>query len=123
MPQLIFTLKLTGFYSLERLEKTVATLLDRLGEGPEKTPGHESSRPTPAQTSPESGGAYKDTESSAAPIMVIRDLATDSGIKPMSDARSLGAVLDDLISPDLALTLIKMSAALYMNCFVVTNCH
>ncbi|KAJ6150251.1 hypothetical protein N7471_001450 [Penicillium samsonianum] len=98
---------------LERLEKTVATLLDRLGEGPEKTPGHESSRPTPAQTSPESGGAYKDTESSAAPIMVIRDLATDSGIKPMSDARSLGAVLDDLISPDLALTLIKIFLEYY----------
>jgi hypothetical protein len=40
--------------------------------------------------------------------MVIRDLATDSGIKPMSDPRSLEAVLDELISPDLALTLITM---------------
>lgn len=119
----MFTLKLTGFHRLERLEKTVATLLDRLGEGPAKAPGHESSRPTPAQTSPGSGGAYRGSESSAAPIMVIRDLATDSGIKPMSDARSLGAVLDELISPDLALTLITMYAALYMNCFIMTNCH
>mgnify|MGYP007085894180 FL=1 len=97
---------------MERLEKTVATLLDRLGEGPVKTPSHDSSRPTPAQTSPRSGGAYGDSESSAAPIMVIRDLATDSGIKPMSDPRSLEAVLDELISPDLALTLITMYAAL-----------
>jgi hypothetical protein len=55
--------------------------------------------------------------------MVIRDLATDSGIKPMSDARSLGAVLDELISPDLALTLITMYAALYTNRFIMTNCH
>ncbi|KAF9245147.1 hypothetical protein DTO027I6_9214 [Penicillium roqueforti] len=93
---------------LERLEKTVATLLDRLGEGPAGTPGHESSRPTPVRTSPGPGDAYKDAESSAAPIMVIRDLATDSGIKPMSDARSLGAVLDELISHDLALTLITI---------------
>ncbi|CAG8907662.1 unnamed protein product [Penicillium nalgiovense] len=98
---------------LERLEKTVATLLDRLGEGPAKAPGHESSRPTPAQTSPGSGGAYRGSESSAAPIMVIRDLATDSGIKPMSDARSLGAVLDELISPDLALTLITIFLEYY----------
>ncbi|KAF3027066.1 hypothetical protein E8E15_008137 [Penicillium rubens] len=98
---------------LERLEKTVATLLDRLGEGPVKTPSHDSSRPTPAQTSPRSGGAYGDSESSAAPIMVIRDLATDSGIKPMSDPRSLEAVLDELISPDLALTLITIFLEYY----------
>lgn len=97
---------------MERLEKTVAALLDRLGEGPAKTPGHEPSRTIPAQTSPGSSGAYQDAASSAAPIMVIRDLATDNAIKPMSDARSLGAVLDDLISPDLALTLITMYAAL-----------
>ncbi|KAF4767193.1 hypothetical protein N7455_011444 [Penicillium solitum] len=98
---------------LERLEKTVATLLDRLGEGPAKTPGYESSRTTPAQTSPGRGGAYKDAESSAAPIMVIRDLATDNAIKPISDARSLGAGLDDLISPDLALTLITIFLEYY----------
>lgn len=113
----MFTPNLTNFHSLERLEKTVATLLDRLGEGSAKTPGHESSRTTPAQTSPGSGGVYKDAESSAAPIMVIRDLATDNAIKPMSDARSLGVVLDDLISPDLALTLITMYGALLHELF------
>jgi hypothetical protein len=92
---------------LERLEKSVATLLDRLGEAPAivRTP-RQSSRPTTAQTSPDSG-SYKETETSA-PIMVIRDLATDNGIKPASDARSLLVVLDDLISADLGLTLIKM---------------
>jgi hypothetical protein len=40
--------------------------------------------------------------------MVIRDLATDSGLKPSPDTKSLGSVLDDLITPDLALTLISM---------------
>ena len=54
---------------------------------------------------------YKETESSAAPIMVIRDLATDTGPKPSSDIRSMSADLDDLIAPDLALTLITMYAA------------
>jgi hypothetical protein len=43
--------------------------------------------------------------------MVIRDLATDTGPKPSSDIRSMGAVLDDLIAPDLAFTLITMYAA------------
>jgi hypothetical protein len=43
--------------------------------------------------------------------MVIRDLATDTGPKPSSDIRSMNAVLDDLIAPDLALTLITMYAA------------
>lgn len=113
----MLTPKLTRLHSLERLENTVATLLDRLGEGPAKAPGHELSRPTPVQTSPGSGGAYKDAESSTAPIMVIRDLATDNGIKPMSDARSLGVVLDDLISPELSLKLITMYAALLYELF------
>jgi hypothetical protein len=94
------------FYSLERLEKSVATLLDRLGEGPAARSPGEFSRPTTAQTSPVSD-AYKEAETSA-PIMVIRDLATDNGMKPVSDARSLMVVLDDLISPDLGLTLITM---------------
>lgn len=92
--------------SLERLEKSVATLLDRLGEAPATRALGESSRPTTAQTNPASD-AYKDTETSA-PIMVIRDLASDNGTKPVSDARSLMVVLDDLISPDLALALITM---------------
>lgn len=88
----------------------MAALLDRLGEGPPRTPGHETSRPSTAQTA-ESEVPYKETESSAAPIMVIRDLATDTGPKPSSDIRSMSAVLDDLIAPDLALTLITMYAA------------
>ena len=86
----------------------MATLLDRLGEGP-LSAEHESSRPTSALTTPDPGDPkYKDTETSAAPIMVIRDLANDTGIKPSPDTKSLGMVLDNLIAPDLALTLLSM---------------
>jgi hypothetical protein len=96
---------------LERLERTVATLLDRLGEGPASI-GNDSNTPASALTSSEAGdptpAAFKETESSAAPIMVIRDLATDPGLEPSPDTKSLGSVLDDLITPDLALTLISM---------------
>ncbi|OQE21752.1 hypothetical protein PENSTE_c011G06865 [Penicillium steckii] len=96
---------------LERLERTVATLLDRLGEGPPSV-GNESNTPASALTTSEAGepppGPFKETETSAAPIMVIRDLATDSGMRPSPDTKSLGATLDDLIAPDLALTLISI---------------
>ncbi|KAJ5734677.1 hypothetical protein N7533_013080 [Penicillium manginii] len=96
---------------LERLERTVATLLDRLGEGPASI-GNDSNTPASALTSSEAGdptpAAFKETESSAAPIMVIRDLATDPGLEPSPDTKSLGSVLDDLITPDLALTLISI---------------
>lgn len=92
------------------MEKTLAALLDRLGEAPAGAEDHESSGRS-ALTTPEAGEApYGDTESSAAPIMVIRDLATDTGVKTVPDLRPLETVLDDLISPDLALTLITMYA-------------
>ncbi|CAG8018764.1 unnamed protein product [Penicillium salamii] len=92
---------------LERLEKSVATLLDRLGEGPSIV--REASRAATEQTSPAS---YKDTETSA-PMMVIRDLASDHGIKPASDARSLPVVLDNLISPELGLELVTIFLEYY----------
>ncbi|KAJ5248896.1 hypothetical protein N7468_000347 [Penicillium chermesinum] len=99
---------------LERLERTVAALLDRLGEGPLGPVEHELSGPPSAPTASEtSDGAYQDAESSAAPVMVIRDLATDSTIKPFPDPRPLGKVLDDLISPELALTLVSIFAEHY----------
>lgn len=91
----------------------MATLLDRLGEGPPSV-GNESNTPGSALTTSEAGEptpGFKETETSAAPIMVIRDLATDSsnsGVRPSPDTKSLGSVLDDLITPDLALTLISM---------------
>lgn len=95
-------------HSLERLERTVATLLDRLGETPSSAE-HDSSRPASALTTPDPGEqTLHETGSSAAPIMVIRDLASDSGLRPSPDVRPLGKVLDDLIAPDLALSLITM---------------
>ncbi|KAJ6088436.1 hypothetical protein N7486_009697 [Penicillium sp. IBT 16267x] len=79
-----------------------------LGKGPAGSDDHQSSRGS-ALTTPEAGEVpYEDMESSAAPIMVIRDLATDTGPKPAPDTRSLETVLDDLISPDLAVTLITI---------------
>jgi hypothetical protein len=40
--------------------------------------------------------------------MVIRDLANDTRPEPSPETKSLGTVLDDLITPDLALTLLSM---------------
>lgn len=47
--------------------------------------------------------------------MVIRDLATETGIKTSQDTRPLETVLDELIGPDLALTLITMYAGPRIN--------
>jgi hypothetical protein len=105
---------------LERLERTVATLLDRLGETPNSAE-HDSSRPASALTTPDPGDQTLHTESSAAPIMVIRDLATDSDVKPSPDMRSLGTMLDDLIAPDLALTLFTMYDKPYLDVRALNN--
>ena len=84
-------------------------LLHRLGEGPADLSVYESSKSPTAPTSPGPGDkTYKDSESSAAPIMVIRDLATDMGAESLPDTKSLETVLEDLISPDLALNLLTM---------------
>lgn len=86
----------------------MATLLDRLGEGP-STAEHELSRPGTGLTTPEPGDqSYQNAESSAAPIMVIRDLANDTRVEPSPETKSLGKVLDNLIAHDLALTLLSM---------------
>lgn len=97
-------------YRLERLEQTVAILLDRLGEDPERIPDRQLHKSVAAFTTPESGDvAYKDTtESADAPVIMIRDLATETSVRPTANTKSVDALLDDLISPDLALTLISM---------------
>lgn len=95
--------------SLDRLERTVAALLEKMGEDSSRAQ-QESRRPATALTPPEPNQSYKDAGSSAAPIMVIRDLATETGIKSSSDTRTLGTVVDGLIAPDLALELITMYA-------------
>lgn len=60
-------------------------LLRRLGEDPSDRPGYESSKSPTAPTPPRPGDAtYQDPESSAAPIMVLRDLATDTGASAQS---------------------------------------
>lgn len=100
---------LTHKISLERLERTVAALLEKLGEDSSRAE-QASRRPATALAFPGANQSYKDAESSAAPIMVIRDLATETGIKPSPDTRTLGAVVDELIAPDLALELITMYA-------------
>lgn len=86
----------------------MATLLDRLGEGPAGFDDHESNRPS-ALTTPETGEVtYKGTESPAPPIMVLRNLAADSGVKSTPDTKGTAAALDDLIPQDLALALVTI---------------
>ncbi|CAL5868598.1 uncharacterized protein PFLUO_LOCUS2825 [Penicillium psychrofluorescens] len=102
-------------YRLERLEQTVAILLDRLGEDPERIPDRQLHKSVAAFTTPESGDvAYKDTtESADAPVIMIRDLATETSVRPTANTKSVDALLDDLISPDLALTLISIFLEYY----------
>ncbi|KAL5341343.1 hypothetical protein BJX70DRAFT_66262 [Aspergillus crustosus] len=93
---------------LERLEKAVAHLLDRLGKDPSQFAD------TPSTTLPGNqvavGGAsdsvQKSNESSVAPVMVIRDLAADTGIELPITSQPVS--LDGLIPPDLALNLLSI---------------
>ncbi|KAL2857202.1 hypothetical protein BJY01DRAFT_231194 [Aspergillus pseudoustus] len=91
---------------LERLEKVVAHLLDRVGENshifsdsPEYNASNRSNGPDP-------GLVPKSADASAAPVMVIRELAADTGIQLPNTSQPVA--LDGLIPPDLALHLISI---------------
>ncbi|KAL3487335.1 hypothetical protein BJX62DRAFT_246123 [Aspergillus germanicus] len=91
---------------LERLEKVVAHLLDRLGEDshifddiPDRN-GNDRSTVTEADPVP------KSADSSEAPVMVIRELAADTGIELPNTSQPVA--LDGLVPPDLALHLISI---------------
>jgi hypothetical protein len=102
----------------------VAILLDRLGENTDRIPDRHLHKSAAAFETPESGDvAYKDTtESADAPVIVIRDLATETAVLPTTNTKSVDAVLDDLISPDLALTLISMYVVA-VPCFPIGQHH
>ncbi|KAL2870883.1 Zn(II)2Cys6 transcription factor [Aspergillus lucknowensis] len=93
---------------LERLEKVVAHLLDRLGEDPSQILDE---RPTDKGVrGPEGAEAgdsvSKSVDASSAPVLVIRELAADTGIEqPMSPQP---VSLDGLVPPELALHLISI---------------
>lgn len=93
---------------IDRLERTVAALLDRLGEDSTTITAHVSNNGNGRKPGmpPSTISDSKDTDSSA-PVMVIRDLATDMGMMS-PDTQSPDAVLDTLITPDLASDLLSM---------------
>lgn len=98
--------------SLERLEKTVSHLLNRLGEDSSQLAHDTPVEVNPAQAiTPDSGNPIpKGNDSAAAPVMVIRDLAADTGIELANTTQTVS--IDRLVSADLALELISMSALL-----------
>ncbi|KAL3465572.1 hypothetical protein BJX64DRAFT_56363 [Aspergillus heterothallicus] len=91
---------------LERLEKVVAHLLDRLGEDPHIFDDSPDYNANIRLTETEPDAVPKSTDSSAAPVMVIRELAADTGIELPSASQPVA--LDGLIAPDLALHLISI---------------
>ncbi|KAL4869466.1 hypothetical protein BDV12DRAFT_82031 [Aspergillus spectabilis] len=94
---------------LERLEKAVAHLLDRLGEDPlhfadDAAVKHTHNTQAVAQSSADS--PQKSNESSVAPVMVIRDLVADTGFEMPNTSQAVS--LDGLVPPDLALNLLSI---------------
>ncbi|RDW93822.1 Zn(II)2Cys6 transcription factor [Aspergillus mulundensis] len=91
---------------LERLEKVVTRLLDRLGEdtsqlacsAPRSNPRYQPATASPVNT------IHKGD--SAGPVIVIRDLAADTGIGLPTTSQT--APLNDLVPPEIALDLITI---------------
>ncbi|KAE8370929.1 LITAF-like zinc ribbon domain-containing protein [Aspergillus caelatus] len=108
IPYLMSSLKDYNHYC-EQLERTVGALLERLGE--------DSSSIMPSRERPDNSGHFSQKSAasttakpdypSAPPVMVIRDLASDVGVKS-PDASSNESVLDGLISTDLAIDLMTI---------------
>ncbi|KAL4787342.1 hypothetical protein BJX76DRAFT_345621 [Aspergillus varians] len=99
---------------LERLEKVVSHLLDRLGEDSSQLMGEPpaKSHPRSQLTAEDSGDPEpKGAESSGAPVMVIRELAADTGIDVTNTAQAVP--LDGLVPPDLALNLMYIFSEHY----------
>jgi hypothetical protein len=91
---------------LERLEKVVAHLLDRLGEDSHIFDDIPDRNANDRSTATEPDPVPKNADSSAAPVMVIRELAVDTGIELPNTSQPVA--LNGLIPPDLALHLISM---------------
>ncbi|PWY72150.1 hypothetical protein BO94DRAFT_501231 [Aspergillus sclerotioniger CBS 115572] len=83
---------------LDRLERAVAALVDRLGEDP-----IQAINPSENPVINDNSNATKNTPD--APVIVLRDLADNP---PVPDSPSTPSSLDDLVDPDLALTLITI---------------
>jgi hypothetical protein len=104
---------LIRYFSLAQLEVAVNALLDKLGERdtlllqphPPRTRRQQSA--LTAQDQSEESDLDTSADSAAAPVLVIRDLATDIGVKSRK-VEHHAAVLDALIPPEHAPTLLKM---------------
>jgi hypothetical protein len=109
------------------LEKAVNTLLDKLEEDdtlllhphPARTRRQESA---PLTAQDQSGESDLETSANpaAAPVLVIRDLATDIGVKSRKVEQD-NAVVEALIPPEHALTLLQMYALSDLPWHNVTN--
>lgn len=101
---------LANDHRIDRLERTVAALLDRLGEDPTSIIADRSHKTNDRKPALPPGVASdpKDNASSA-PVMIIRELATDMGMTSPG-TRSPDSVLDTLVTPDLASDLLTMYA-------------
>ena len=104
---------------LLRLEKAVDTLLTRAGVGWDLEIDHDASSSTSqrAEMRDETDLQNPTNDSSAAPIFVIRDLATEMGVESPSAIRSAHSALDqpdgdlireDILSIEEASTMFKM---------------
>ncbi|KAL4910995.1 hypothetical protein BDW74DRAFT_172449 [Aspergillus multicolor] len=94
---------------LERLEKIVTRLLDRLGEDTSEvggSPQQPDSHNHPAPATANAGDLTTKIDSFAAPVIVIRDLAADTGIGPPTTSQT--ASIEDLVPSDIALELITI---------------
>lgn len=101
---------------MDRLERAVGVLLERLGEEPLINVTSHTSRSTIRQDINRAVAPRRDISPGfdgdlsvppAPPVMIIRDLASDMGVKSPEVTHS-DASVDRLISPTLALTLITM---------------
>ncbi|OJJ02344.1 hypothetical protein ASPVEDRAFT_83854 [Aspergillus versicolor CBS 583.65] len=98
---------------LERLEKTVSHLLNRLGDDSSQLAHDTPAEFNPAQTITRDSGnpIPKGNDPAAAPVMVIRDLAADTGIELANTTQNVS--IDRLVSADLALELISIFSENY----------
>ncbi|KAL4929924.1 uncharacterized protein BDV17DRAFT_281100 [Aspergillus undulatus] len=100
---------------LERLERAVTQILDHLGENPcQLSDGvPQTSAPTNRPTAADPEDSIQKGDCSAAPVMVIRDLAADTGIESISAPQTVS--IDSLVQPDLALNLLSIFTGHYAN--------
>ncbi|KAL4966303.1 uncharacterized protein BDV14DRAFT_208290 [Aspergillus stella-maris] len=98
---------------LERLEKTVTRLLHRLGEDPAQLSDglHSIFQSVDLRTVADPENLIQNGDSSLAPVMVIKDLAADTGIEATSTSKPIS--VDSIVTPELSRELISIFSENY----------